>query len=178
LIIEMKEDSIVDVLQAIKERRSIRQYSQKPVSENQLNQILQAGRWAPSRGNSQPWKFILLDDDKIRRELAEAIPTGKFLAQAAQGIAVVVNPEVSKHPEQEGAAAIQNMLLAAHALGLGTCWISVWGTDWVKTVAQILGIPEGEWCISIVSIGYPAEAPEKGRKGLDELTFANKYGLH
>jgi nitroreductase len=90
----------------------------------------------------------------------------------------VVNPEVSKHPEQEGAAAIQNMLLAAHALGLGTCWISVWGTDWAKTVAQILGIPDEEWLIAVVSIGHPAEAPEKVRKGLDEITFANKFGLH
>jgi nitroreductase len=70
LIVEMKEDSVMDVLQAIRERRSIRQYSQEPVSENQLNQILEAGRWAPSRGNSQPWKFIVLNNDQIRKELA------------------------------------------------------------------------------------------------------------
>ena len=168
----------MEVLQAIKERRSIRQYSQEPVSEDQLTRILEAGRWAPSRGNSQPWKLIVLKDEEIRKELAEVIPTGKFLAQASQGIAVVVDPKVSKHPEQEGAAAIQNMLLAAHALGLGTCWISAWGTDWVKTAAQVLGIPDEEWLISVVSIGYPAESPEKGRKGLDEITFTNKYGLH
>lgn len=161
----------MEVLQAIKERRSVRQYTQEPVSEDQLNQILEAGRWAPSRGNSQPWKFIVLNDEQKRKKLAEAIPTGKFLAQAPQGIAVVVDPKASKHPEQEGAAAIQNMLLAAHALGLGTCWISVWGTDWAKTAAQVLRIPDEEWLISVVSIGHPAEAPEKGRKGLDEITF-------
>jgi len=168
----------MDVLQAIKERRSIRQYSQEPISEDQLNQILEAGRWAPSRGNSQPWKFIVLDDEQIRKELAEVIPTGKFFAQATQGIAVVVDPKASKHPEQEGAAAIQNILLAAHALGLGTCWISVRGTDWAETAAKVLGIPDEEWLISVVSIGYPGEAPEKGRKELQEITFANKYGLH
>jgi len=168
----------MDVLQAIKERRSIRQYSQEPVSGDQLTRILEAGRWAPSRGNSQPWKFIVLNDDQMRKELAEAIPSGKFLAQAPQGIAVVVNPKASKHPEQEGAAAIQNMLLAAHALGLGTCWISVCGTEWAKTAAQVLGIPDEEWLISVVSIGYPAETPEKGRKGLAEITLTNKYGLH
>jgi nitroreductase len=168
----------MEVLQAIKERRSIRQYSEEPISEEQLNQILEAGRWAPSRGNSQPWKFVVLNDEQIRKELAEVIPTGKFLAQAPQGIAVVVDPKTSKHPEQEGAAATQNMLLAAHALGLGTCWISIWGTDWAKTAAPILGIPDEEWLISVVSIGHPAEAPEKGRKDLYEITFANKYGLH
>ena len=110
--------------------------------------------------------------------MAEVIPTGKFIAQAPQGIAIVVDPKVSKHPEQEGAAAIQNILLAAHALGLGTCWISVRGTDWAETAAKVLGIPDEEWLISVVSIGYPAEAPEKPRKGLDEITFTNKYGLH
>ncbi len=103
----------MEIIQAIRERRSIRQYSQEPISEDQLNQILEAGRWAPSRGNSQPWKFIVLNDEQVRKELAEAIPTGKFLAQAPQGIAVVVDPQASKHPEQEGAAATQNMLLAA-----------------------------------------------------------------
>ena len=168
----------MDVLQAIKERRSIRQYSEEPISEDQISQILEAGRWAPSRGNSQPWKFIVLNDEQIRKELAEVIHTGKFIAQAPQGIAIVVNPKISKHPEQEGAAAIQNILLAAHALGLGTCWISVRGTDWAETAAKVLGIPDEEWLISVVSIGYPTEAPEKPRKGLDEITFTNRYGLH
>ena len=167
----------MEALQAIKGRRSIRKYTEEPVSENQLNQILEAGRWAPSRGNSQPWKFIMLSDSQIRNELAATIPTGKFLAQAPQGIAVVVDPRISKHPEQEGAAAIQNMLLVAHTLGLGTCWVSVYGTDWSKTAAKILGIPDEEWLISIISVGHPAEAPDKGRKGLDEFTFTNKYGL-
>jgi nitroreductase len=165
----------MDVLQAIKERRSIRQYSQEPVSESSLIQILEAGRWAPSRGNSQPWKFIVLNDERLRGELADVIPTGKFIAKSAQGIAVIVDPEVSKHPEQEGAAAIQNMLLEAHALGLGACWVSVWGTDWARSAAHILKIPDEEWLIGIISIGHPAETPEKERKGLDEITFTNTY---
>jgi nitroreductase len=166
----------MDVLRAIKERRSIRQYNQEPVSEDQLNQILEAGRWAPSRGNSQPWKFIVLNNAQIRKELADAIPTGTFLTQAPQGIAIVVDPEASKHPEQEGAAVTQNMLLAAHALGLGTCWISVRGTDWAKTAALVLGVPDEKWLISVVAVGHPAEAPEKSRKRLDEITFIDQYG--
>jgi nitroreductase len=168
----------MDVLQAIRDRRSIRKYVPEPVSEEQVTQILEAGRWAPSRGNSQPWKFIVLKDVQIRKELAEAIPNGKFLAEAPQGVVVVVNPKSSKHPEQKAAATIQNMLLAAHALGLGTCWISIHGTDYEEKAKQLLLIPKGELCVSVVSIGHPAETPEKGRKGLDEITFANKYGLH
>jgi len=70
------------------------------------------------------------------------------------------------------------MLLVAHALGLGACWISVWGTDWAKLAAHVLEIPDEEWLIAIISIGYPAETPEKGRKKLDEITLTNKYRLH
>jgi nitroreductase len=167
----------MDVLEAIKGRRSIRKYKQESISEEQVTEILEAGRWAPSRGNSQPWKFIALRNIKVRAALAEAIPTGKFLAEAPLGIAVVINPKASKHPEQEGAAAIQNMLLAAYALGLGACWISVYGTDCEEKAKQILQIPAEEWLLSLVSIGHPAETPEKGRKGLDEITFSDKYGV-
>ena len=168
----------MDVLEAIKGRRSIRKYQQEPVSGEQVMQVLEAGRWAPSRGNSQPWKFIILQNTQGRVDLAEAIPTGKFLAEASLGIAVVVNPRTSKHPEQEGAAAIQNILLEAHALGFGTYWISVHGTGCEEKAKQILQIPDEEWLLSIISVGYPAEIPEKGRKELDEITFRDKYGLH
>jgi nitroreductase len=167
----------MDVMEAIKGRRSIRKYREEPISEKQVTEILEAGRWAPSRGNSQPWKFIVLKNAQGLRSLAEAIPTGKFLAEAPLGIAVVVDPKASKHPEQEGAAAIQNMLLAAYALSLGACWISVYGTHCEEKAKQILQIPDEEWLLSVVSIGHPAETPEKGRKGLDEITFSDKYGV-
>jgi nitroreductase len=167
----------MDVLEAIKGRRSIRKYTQEPVSGEQITQILEAGRWAPSRGNSQAWKFIVVKNVQGLKDLAEAIPTGKFLADAPSAIAVVIDPKASKHPEQEGAAAIQNMLLAAHALGLGACWISVHSTECEEKARQLLRIPDEEWLLSVVSIGHPAETPEKGRRGLDEITFTDEYGL-
>lgn len=167
----------MDVFEAIKGRRSIRKYTQEQLSGEQVMQILEAGRWAPSRGNSQAWKFIVVKNAQMLKDLGEAIPTGKFLAEAPLGIAVVIDPRASKHPQQEGAAAIQNMLLAAHALGLGACWISIHGTDCEEKVRQLLQIPDEELLLSVVSIGHPAESPEKGRKELDEITFADKYGL-
>lgn len=166
----------MDVMEAITGRRSVRKYGEEPVTEEELRQVLEAGRWAPSRGNSQPWKFIVMKDDHVRKDVAAAISTGKFLAEAPVGVAVVVDPESSKHPEQEGAAATQNMLLAANALGLGTCWISVHGTDWQEAVRRTLGVPDGEWVISVISIGHAAENPQKGRKQLDEIVFADRYG--
>ncbi|MFO7772391.1 MAG: nitroreductase family protein [Dehalococcoidia bacterium] len=167
----------MDVLEAIKDRRSIRKYKRLPVSEEQVTQILEAGRWAPSRGNSQPWKFITLKNAQTLMGLAEAIPTGRFIAEAPLAIAVVINPKVSKHPEQDGAAATQNMLLATHALGLGACWISIHDTGCEEKAKQLLQIPDEEWLLSIVSIGHPAEMPEKERRGLDEITFLDNYRL-
>ncbi|MFO7997082.1 MAG: nitroreductase family protein [Dehalococcoidia bacterium] len=167
----------MDVLEAIRNRRSIRKYKRLPVPEEQVMQILEAARWAPSRGNSQPWKFITLKNAQTLMALAEAIPTGRFMAEAPLAIAVVIDPKVSKDPEQDGAAATQNMLLATHALGLGACWISVHGTGCEERTKQLLQIPDEEWLLSIVSIGHPAETPEKERKRLDEIAFPDKYGL-
>jgi nitroreductase len=129
----------------------------------------------PSRGNSQPWKFIVLEDAQIRKELAEAIPNGKFLAEAPKGIAIVIDPKSSKHPEQEGAAAIQNMLLTAHALWLGACWISVYGTDYEQKAKQILLIPEEELLISVVSVGYSQR--HQRREGKDWMRLPSPINM-
>jgi len=166
----------MDVLEAIRTRRSIRKYTGDPVPEEMLNQILEAGRWAPSANNSQPWNFIILRDKKLRKEIAEAATYGKFLADAPLGIAVVVDPRASTHPVADGAIATQNMLLAAHALGLGACWIGSYGSVYEDKVKEMLKIPKEKRLLSIISMGFPAEAKERRRKGLEELVFTDAYG--
>ena len=166
----------MDVLEAIKTRRSIRKYEPKAVSEEKVTQILDAGRWAPSAGNSQPWKFIVVSDEKVRNELARVATYGGFLAQAAVAIAVVIDPRASNHPVEDGAAATQNMLLAAHALDLGTCWIGSYGSGYEEMAKEVLGIPGDKRLLSLISLGYPAESPTKGRRELSELVCYNRYG--
>lgn len=166
----------MDVFEAIKTRRSIRKYRKEPISEELLLKVLDAGRWAPSAKNSQPWSFIVLRDKEIRRRVAEAFPPGRFLAEAACGIAVVTDPKISNHPVEDGAAATQNMLLAAHALGLGACWLGVYGGVYEEKVKEILGIPKEKTLVSVISLGFPAETQTKTRKSLDEIVFTNKYG--
>lgn len=165
----------MDVLEAIRTRRSIRKYTGDPVPEEMLNQILEAGRWAPSASNSQPWNFIVLRDKKLRKGIAEVTTYGKFLDEAPLGIAVVVDPKVSTHPIEDGAIATQNMLLAAHALGLGACWIGAYGSVYEDKVKEMLKIPKGKRLLSIISMGFPAQAREKGRKELEELVFTDAY---
>ena len=167
----------MDALEAIKGRRSVRKYKKEPVSEEQVKQILEAGRWAATKGNKQPWKFIILNDAQVRNNLANTLSTGKFLSEAPLGIAVVIKLDDPVHAVQDGAAATQNMLLAAHALGLGGCWISVHDMSWEGEAKEVLGIPEEESLLSVVSIGHPAETPQKEKKTLDEVTFINRYGL-
>jgi nitroreductase len=165
----------MDVLEAIRTRRSVRKYKKEPVPEEMLKQVLESGRWAPSANNSQPWNFIVLRDEKLRKKIAEVTRYGKFLADAPLGIAVVVDPEASTHPAEDGAIATQNMMLAAHALKLGTCWIGSYGSVHEDRVKQMLKIPEKKRLLSIFAIGFPAEVKESKRRGLEEIVFTDVY---
>ena len=168
----------MEVFEAIKGRRSIRKYRKDLVPEDFIVKVLDAGRWAPSAGNRQPWTFIVLKDEEVKRRVAEATTYGKFLADAPLGIVVVIDPESSPRSGgiEDGAIATQNMLLAAHALGLGTCWIGSYNSLYEKEVKEILSIPENKRVLSIISIGFPAETPMKTRKELEEIMFKDKYG--
>ena len=166
----------MEVLETIRTRRSIRNYERRPVPEESVRKILEAGRWAPSASNSQPWNFIVLRDEGVRREVARATTYGKFLADAPLGIAVVTDPAASTHPVEDGAIATQNMILAAHALGLGTCWIGSYGSTYEERVKEILDIPKDKRLLSILSVGFPAESRKSTRRELEELTFIDRYG--
>lgn len=165
----------MDLLEAIRTRRSVRDYKKKPVPERMLKQVLEAGRWAPSANNSQPWSFIVLREEKLRKKIAEVTKYGKFLAEAPLGVAVAVDPQVSTHPVEDGAIATQNMMLAAHALGLGTCWIGSYGSVHEERVKEILKIPEKKRLLSIFALGFPTEVMESKRKGLEEIVFTDAY---
>ena len=164
----------MEVLEAIRTRRSIRSYKPDPVPEEALEKILEAGRWAPSASNSQPWHFIVFKDPEVRRRVARSFLYGWFLAEAPVGIAVVVDPPASSCPVQDGTLAVYSMMLAAHSLGLGTCWINPSGED--EEAKEILGIPGEKKIICVLSVGYPGEAPTKERKKLKDIVFAERWG--
>jgi len=166
----------MDILEVIKTRRSIRKYRLDLVSEEEITKILEAGRWAPSSDNTQPWSFIVLRSQEVREKLADILTWGRFLAQAPLGIVVTVNPMASNHPVEDGAAATQNMLLEAHSLGLGACWIATYGEAYEASAKKVLNVPQDDRLISVIAIGHPAESPQKTRRKLDELTFTDRYG--
>jgi nitroreductase len=171
-----EQGEFMDILEVIKTRRSIRKYTPDSITEQEIDKILEAGRWAPSADNSQPWKFIVLRDPERRKKLADILTWGKFISQAASGIAVTVNPKTSECPVQDGAAATQNMLLEAHSLGLGACWIGVYDSEDEASARKVLNIPEDERLLSIIAMGRPAETPRGVRRGFAEVTFVDEYG--
>lgn len=166
----------MDALEAIRDRRSIRRYHKKDVSNENLIQVLEAGRWAPSAHNSQCRKFIVVKDEKTRKELSRVATYGSFLAEVPVAVAVVIDPSSSNHPVEDGAAATQNMLLAAHALGLGSCWIGSYGSGYEGSAKRILGVPDDKRLLSLISLGYAAERGRSSRLDLGKLVCYERYG--
>lgn len=163
----------MDTMEAIRTRRSNRAYQDRPVEEEKLLQVLEAARLAPSAGNRQEWKFVVVRDPELRAALAEAARGQEFVAQAPVVIAAcaVEHDHVMScgHPSflVDVSIAIDHMTLAACALGLGTCWISAFDQDAVR---KVLGIPHSVQVIELLPLGYPADSPgPRPRKELDEI---------
>ncbi|MFC1906007.1 nitroreductase family protein [Chloroflexota bacterium] len=165
----------MSILELIKSRRSIRKYTSSKVSGNDIDKLVEAGRWAPSSGNRQPWKFIIVSQEETLQALSLVLKTGRFIGEAPLAIAVVVNPAVSRRYLEDGGAAIQNIMLEAHALGYGSCWIGCYDSPQEEPAKHILGIPDNEILQAIVTVGHPVEIPEKTRKGIEETVFHESY---
>jgi nitroreductase len=145
-------------LKMILARRSIRAYTDEPVSEADVEALLQAGMAAPSASNRKPWHFVAVTDRPTLERLADVHPYGKMLRQAGLAIAVCGDPQISDWWVQDCTAATENILIAVVALGLGGVWLGCHGRpEREEAVRGALGIPEGIGILSLLSIGHPAE---------------------
>jgi len=168
-----KESPMNEVLNAIKNRRTIRKFKPDPVDEEKLQMILEAGRWAPSFSNLQPWRFIITRDQGIKQKLDKAARESVLhlgINEASAVVCVCVDRRIDPlHAIETGAAATQNMALAAHSLGLGVGWIGVWGTETEMAIRKLFQLPETMRVVALLPIGVPDEAPEGDRKPLEEF---------
>ena len=147
------------VLSAIKKRRSIRRYTDQPVTDEQIRQLLEAAMAAPSASNIQPWEFVVVRDPALKRELARTHRWSYMAADAAVVFVVCANERASHHWVEDASAATENLLLAATALGLGAVWVAVYpDASREAHVRRVLGIPEGMRVLCLVPVGHPAEA--------------------
>ena len=169
----------MNIYKAIKERRSIRSYQDKPVPEEVLIRILETARIAPSGNNRQPWKFVVVTDKETRKRLAEAANNQHFVGEAP-----VIIAAVGLHPEKvmscgipgdpvDVAIAIDHMTLAAVEEGLGTCWIGAFSQE---KACEILRVPSSFKIIELLTLGYPADSLRaKVRKSLEEIVCREKF---
>ncbi|MDI6870427.1 MAG: nitroreductase family protein [Bacillota bacterium] len=167
-----------DVIDAIRERRSVRRFQSRPVPDATVGRLLECAVLAPSAGNVQAWHFYVVKDDERRQALAAAAHHQLFLAHAPVVIVVCANlPRIanrygdrgtSLYVLQDTAAAVQNILLAATAFGLATCWI---GSFDEEAVAKVVGAERGILRpVAVIPVGYPAEEPaQRPRRPLDEV---------
>jgi nitroreductase len=163
-----------EVLNAIKNRRTIRRFKSTPIDEEKLLTILEAGRWAPSFSNLQPWKFIAIRDQGLKNAIDKAARESVLhlgINEAPVVILVCVDRRIDPlHAIETGAAAAQNIALAAYSLGLGAGWIGIWGTEAEASIQKIFKLPETVRAVSLLPVGVPDESPEGHRKPIEDFT--------
>ncbi len=158
----------MDTLEAIFTRRSVRKYSDKPVSDDLVLQLLQAAMAAPSAANEQPWQFIIIKERTTLNQIPLFHPHSHMLKQAALAILVCEDTALEVYSGRglmDCSAATMNILLAAHAMGLGAVWVGIYPVEArIDAIRRLLGIPSQVNPIALVSIGYPGEKlPQEDR---------------
>jgi len=152
---------MVETLDTIHNRRSVRKYTDSPISEEKIEQILRAGMMAPSAGNQQPWHFIVIRDKNQLKEISERHPYASFAKDAQVGIVVCGDLNLESHKGfwvQDCSACTQNMLLAIHDLSLGGVWISSYPVESrMKVFADVCKLRENVVPLAFIPIGYPAQ---------------------
>jgi nitroreductase len=170
----------MDVMEAIRKRKSVRKYLNKKVEEDKLFAVLEAGRLAPSASNRQEWRFIIVRDQSSKKKLAEAANNQSFIAEAP--IVIAACAETDEHVMTCGQAcypidvaiALDHITLAAVELGLGTCWIGAFDE---KKVKQILEIPSEVRVVALMPLGYPYDSSvvNKNRLSISEISKYEQY---
>ena len=161
----------MDALEAIKKRRSVREYTGEAIPRDHLEKIVDAGRLAATGSNMQPWDFIIITE----REMIERLKVAaKWMEKAGAIIAVVMDPS-SRWWGEDGAAAVENMLIASTALGYGSCWLEGYTLPREEEFKKLLEVPEGKRLLTLVPVGVPAEWPTIEKKALADVLHWDKY---
>lgn len=173
----------MDIFQVFRDRRSIRKYKDTPVEQEKIERILDAARLAPSWKNLQCWRFLVLTDEDKRAQLLEAFPRDNpgYAAIATAPVLIVACGNPAESGVENGldyfvadvAIAFEHLCLAAHAVGLGTCWMG-WYNE--QQIQRALGIPENIRIVGITPLGYPDQEPKpRPRKQLSEIAYFNQW---
>lgn len=156
----------MDTFESILKRRSVREYTGEPIPKEDLQKIIDAARLAPSGNNQQTWHFVVVTDKDIIQRLSKA---GDWMVKASAVIVVAMDPS-TKYWVEDGSAAIENILLAATALGYGSCWVQGNAKPHEAEFKLLLNIPEHLNLLTLIPVGVPAEWPSQpDKKALDAI---------
>jgi nitroreductase len=168
-------DTMKDAISVIKERRSVRTFIQKKIPEKVMRDILDCARLAPSARNIQPWHFIVVQEKETLAKIAGVCTYGPFIKDASACIVVCGEPE-NPHLVEDGVAATENILLAARAHDIGSCWVAGWKRAYNDGLKNILNAPERIEIVSILALGYTESFPApKGKKDLKDIVHWEKF---
>jgi nitroreductase len=166
----------MDAMDAIMKRRSVRSFTANPVPANIVEEIVDAGRLAPTARNVQPWEFVAVANPDTRRAIAQLATTGPFIADAPLCIAVFCKD--TKYWLEDGCAATENIIIAARAHGLGHCWVAGEKKPYAAAVSELLGVPDGYRLVSLIATGHPKEDPPPvPKRPLKEVLHWENYSL-
>jgi nitroreductase len=161
----------MDALEAIRRRRSVREYTGDPIPREDLEMIVDAGRLAATGNNRQPWDFVVVTEREMIDELKVA---SRWMEKAGAIIAVVMDPS-SRWWLEDGSAAVENMLIASTALGYGSCWLEGYTLPREEEFKALLGVPKEKRLLTLVPIGVPTEWPTRDKKPLEEVIHWERY---
>lgn len=169
----------MEAIKTILTRRSIRKYSGEPIPAEIIKELLNAGMHAPTARNYQPWHFVVVDEREMIDKLSEAHPHAKMLKEASLAILVCGDKNIQSEEGyimQDCSAATQNIMLAAHAHGLGSVWLGMYPReDRIREVSRVLNIPDHILPAALISIGYPAETKDAPDRYKEERIHWNKF---
>ena len=161
----------MDTIEAIHKRRSIRRYKDDAIPKADLETIVDAGRLAATGSNRQPWDFVVVTSPTVIEEFKVA---GSWIEQAGAVIVVVMDPS-SRWWIEDGAAAIENMLLASTALGYGTCWVEGDALPHAEQFKTLLGVPSEKRVMALIPVGVAAQIPTVEKKPLEQVLHWERY---
>ena len=166
----------MEAVEALKIRRSIREYKEKNIPKEIIKNLVDAARFAPTARNVQPWEFIAITNQDTLKKIAELAENGRFIAEASGCIAVFCND--TKYYLEDGCAATMNILLAATAGGLGSCWVAGDKKPYCSEVSKLLNVPVSYKLVSLIALGYPeSENPFRiiDKRNLNEIIHWEKF---
>lgn len=169
----------MELMEAIRTRRSIRKFEDKPITDDMVHQMLDAAMMAPSAGNAQPWRFVVVNEREVLDSMVELHPYIKMVTQAQLGIIVCADLSLEKFPGywvQDCSAAMQNLLLAAHGLGIGAVWTGIHPMeDRVSAFKKMFAMPDNVIPLGFVPMGWPTQQPKSESRFKEDRIHYNTF---